>query len=241
MLKSAREQLRARTTPEQRRYMLQRLRKLTRPAFLGTMRRTSPLSNTWGYDRGTPVDRYYIERFLAQHRPDIRGRVLEIKDSHYTERFGHAVERIDILDIDPANPKATIIADLAAADVVPTDTFDCVVLTQTLQFIYDTRAAVGHLHRILKPGGVLLTTVPVVSRIDRSLKSIDYWRFTPASCRQLFAEEFGAEQTTVYSYGSVLTGVAFLSGMAYEELSRRELDAHDEYFPVLVAVRTVKR
>ncbi|HVG01029.1 MAG TPA: methyltransferase domain-containing protein [Chloroflexia bacterium] len=151
------------------------------------------------------------------------------------------MERSDILDIDPTNANATIIADLAAAGAVPPGTFDCFVLTQTLQFIYDTRAAVGHIHRILKPGGVLLTTVPAVSRIGRSLKSTDYWRFTPASCRQLFAEEFGAEQTTVFAYGSVLTGVAFLSGMAQEELSRRELDAHDEYFPVVVAVRAVKK
>ena len=240
MLKYAREQLRARTTPEQRQRILQRLRRLSRPAVLGTVRRTSPLSYSWGYDRGTPVDRYYIERFLVQHRTDIHGRVLEVKDSHYTRRFGRNVERCDILDVDPANPSATIIADLAAADTVPSDTFDCFVLTQTLQFIYDTRAALGHIHRILRPGGVLLSTVPVVSRIDRSLKSIDYWRFTAASCRQLFAEQFGAEQTTVHTYGNVLAGVAFLTGMAYEELSRREREANDEYFPIIVAVRAVK-
>jgi SAM-dependent methyltransferase len=241
MLEFAREQLRARTSPEQRHRMLQRLHRFARPAFLGTIRRTSPLSTSWGYDRGTPVDRYYIERFLAHHRSDIRGRVLEVKDRYYTQRLGRGVQRSDILDVDPSNPDATIVADLAAADAVPSDTFDCFVLTQTLQFIYDTRAALGHTHRILRPGGVLLTTVPVVSRIDRSLQSSDYWRFTAASCRQLFAEAFGAEQTIVYSYGNVLAGVAFLTGMACEELSRRELDAHDEFFPLVVAVRAVKR
>lgn len=240
MLKSLREQLRERTTPEQRQQLLQRLRRLLRPAYVGTIRRTSPLSNTWGYDRGTPIDRYYIERFLAQHRYDIRGRVLEVKDNSYTRRFGRGLQRSDVLDIDPANPNATVIADLAAADTVPSDTFDCFVLTQTLHFIYDTRAALVHAHRILRPGGVLLATMPVVSRIDRSLKSKDFWRFTAASCHKLFAEEFGAEQVTVYSYGNVLAGVAFLTGMAYEELSRRELDTHDEYFPIIVAVRAVK-
>ncbi|HET6261549.1 MAG TPA: methyltransferase domain-containing protein [Chloroflexia bacterium] len=241
MLKFAREQLRARTSLEQRLRILQRLHRLARPAFLGTVRRTSPLSDSWGYDRGTPVDRYYIERFLARHRSDIRGRVLEVKDSHYTEMLGRGVQRSDILDIDPSNSDATIVADLAAAHAVPSDTFDCFVLTQTLQFIYDTRAALGHIHRILRPGGVLLTTVPAVSRIDRTLKSSDYWRFTAASCQRLFAAEFGAEQVEVYSYGNVLAGVAFLTGMAYEELSRRELETPDSYFPVIVAVRAVKR
>src|SRR5688500_4896523 len=194
LLKSIREQIQRRTTPAQRLRILQRLRRLSRPAFLGTIRRTTPLSNSWGYDRGTPVDRYYIEQFLAHHRSDICGRVLEVKDNHYTRRFGRHIESSDILDIDPTNPDATIIADLAAADNIPADTFDCFVFTQTLQFIYDTREALGHMHRILRPGGVLLATVPVVSPVSRSLESHDYWRFTAASCKKLFVEVFGADQ-----------------------------------------------
>ncbi len=219
--------------------IMKRLRRLYRPAWLGTLRRTTPLSDRWGYDRGTPVDRYYIERFLDAHRADIHGRVLEIKDSAYTDRFGRGVERRDVLDINGANPHATIVADLTAADTIPSDSFDCFVLTQTLQFIPDTRAAVTEAHRILRPGGVLLVTVPVVSRTERQL--VDYWRFTSAGAEALFGPVFGAEQVTVQSYGNVLTCVAFLTGMAREELSRRELDAHDEHFPLLIGVRAVKR
>jgi SAM-dependent methyltransferase len=222
-------------------HLQQFLHRLARPAWLGGMRRTSPLSNVWGYDRGTPVDRYYIERFLGEHRSDIRGRVLEIKDSGYTDRYGTGVEHRDVLDIDPRNPQATIIADLATADAIPSNQFDCFVLTQTLQFIYDIRAATTHAWRMLRPGGVLLTTVPAVSRVDRHLKATDYWRFTAAACSALFDEVFGTEQVTIRSYGNVLTAIAFLTGMAYQELSRRELEADDEYFPVIIAVRAVKR
>ena len=228
--------LRDKMPPEQRRYLIQRLR---RPAWLGTLRRTAPLSDSWGYDRGTPVDRYYIERFLEEHRQDIHGRVLEVKDSGYTDRYGVGVERLDVLDIDPSNPRATIIADLTAADAIPPDQFDCFVLTQTLQFIYDTRAALRHAHRILRPGGVLLATVPALSRLDRRL--VDYWRLTAASCTALFGEVFEAEQLAVRSYGNVLTAIAFLTGMAYQELTRRELEACDEHFPVIIAVRATKR
>src|SRR5690606_28448862 len=89
--------------PEYRKPMSQRLRRLVRPAWLGTLRRTTPLSDRFGSDRGTPVDRYYIENFLEEHRQDIRGRVLEVKDSDYTDRYGTAVERREVLDIDPAN------------------------------------------------------------------------------------------------------------------------------------------
>lgn len=217
------------------------LRCLARPAWLGTLRRTTPLSQHWGYDRGTPVDRYYVERFLDEHRHDIRGHVLEVRDARYTDLYGSGVEHRDVLDINPANPEATIIADLTAADAIASDQFDCFVLTQTLQFIYDTRAAIFHAHRILRPGGVLLATVPVVSRIDRHLMTTDYWRFTAASCSLLFGEVFGKEQVSVRSYGNVLTAIAFLTGMARQELSPRELEASDEYFPMIITIRGIKQ
>jgi SAM-dependent methyltransferase len=227
--------------PDRYHRLRQRLQRLTRPAWLGTLRRTTPLSDHWGFDRGTPLDRYYIERFLDEHRQDIRGRVLEVRDSRYTDRYGIGIEHREVLDIDPSNPHATIVADLTAADAIPADSFDCFVLTQTLQFIYDTPAAIAHAHRILRPGGVLLATVPAVSRIDRHLNTTDYWRFTAASCSSLFAEVFGIEQVNIRSYGNVLTAIAFLTGMACQELSRRELEANDEYFPVIIGVRAVKQ
>jgi SAM-dependent methyltransferase len=229
--------LKQRFLTEPRRRLLQRLR---RPAWLGTLRRLTPLSEYWGLERGTSVDRYYVEVFLSQHRQDIHGRVLEIRDSRYTDEFGIGVESREVLDIDASNPRATIIADLAAADAVPSNQFDCVVLTQTLQYIYDTRAAIGHAGRILRPGGVLLATVPAVSRIDPHHSENDFWRFTPASCLALFKEALEQGQVTIHTYGNVLTAMAFLTGMAKEELSQRELDAADPFFPVVIGVRAVK-
>jgi SAM-dependent methyltransferase len=223
-------------SPELRR----RMHRLFRPAWLGTLRRTTPLSDHWGIDRGLPVDRYFIERFLAENRRDISGRVLEVKNNEYTKTFGANVVSSDVLDIDPANPCATIHADLAAALSVPSARFDCFVLTQTLQFIYDVRAAVSHAHRMLRYGGVLLTTVPSIIRMDRELERTDYWRFTVASCRALFGEFFEPDHFTVHAYGNVLAAIAFLSGMAAEELRPDELAAVDARFPVVICVRAVK-
>ena len=112
-----------------------RLARARRPAWLGTLRRLEPLSEHYGRERGTPVDRYYIERFLEAERDAITGRVLEVLNRDYTERFGSAVDRADVLDVDPSNRDATIVADLAAADAIPSDAFDCFVLTQTLQYV----------------------------------------------------------------------------------------------------------
>ena len=128
------------TVRDRARRLRQRLRRyILRPAILGTLRRTRPLSDDFGYDRGNPVDRYYIERFLAQHRSHITGRVLEVKEPIYTERFGDRVTRSDVLDLDASNPRATFVADLAADDGLPADTFNCFILTQTLQVHLSSR------------------------------------------------------------------------------------------------------
>ncbi len=218
----------------------QRLRRLRRPAWLGAVRRTTPLSDHWGRDRGTPVDRYYIERFLARERQAITGRVLEVLNADYTERFGSDVTRSDVLDIDPSNPAATVIGDLAAAEDVASDTYDCFVLTQTLQYVYELESAVREAHRILRPGGTVLCTLPAVSRIARGQLESEYWRFTAASCARLFGDAFQGTGVEVRAHGNVLTCMAFLLGMACEELSRRELDTDDPAFPLLVTVRATK-
>jgi SAM-dependent methyltransferase len=219
-----------------------RLRRLRRPAWLGTARRTTPLSDVWGIDRGTPVDRVYVESFLERHRSDIRGRVLEVGDPRYTDRYGTGVTAHDVLDVDPGNPQATLVADLARPDAFEEGAYDCFVLAQTLQYVFDIRAAVRSAHRLLRPGGVLLVTVPCVSRIARSAGVAgDFWRFTHASVERLLAGEFGADAVDVAAHGNVLTAIAFLHGMAAEELKARELEADDPWFPVVVTARAVKR
>ena len=215
-------------------------RRLRRPTMLGATD-VRPLSTEWGFDRGTPVDRYYIERFLAEHSADIRGHTLEVRSAAYTTRFGTGVTRAEVLDIDAGNPDATIVADLAVGDGIPERAFDCFVLTQTLQFVYDVRSAIVQSHRLLRPGGVLLVTVPIVSRIaPRYGLTTEFWRFTPASCARLFGDVFGADQLTVQTHGNVAAGVAFLRGAAVEELPRETLDVHDPYFPILATVRAVR-
>jgi SAM-dependent methyltransferase len=216
--------------------------RLRHPAVLAARRSTEPLSHNWGFERGTPVDRYYVERFLERHRGDIRGRVLEVKDDAYTRRYGAGVERADVLDIDASNARATVVADLAAPAGIPEGAYDCFVLTQTLQLVYDVVAAARHAHRSLAPGGVLLATLPVVSRMCGDPETdTDHWRFTVPGARRLFQDAFGAGDVEVRAEGNALAGAAFLLGMAAEELGARRLDAVDRSHPVLVTVRAVKR
>ena len=210
---------------------------------------TVPASRDWGFDRGGPVDRHYIEQFLGAHAGDVRGRVLEFGGDEYAMRFGggragagEGIERVDVMDIDAANSRATIVADLSRPGALPANAFDCIICTQVLMLVFDFRAALENLERALRPGGVLLITVAGISRIctPEIDRHGDFWRFTSRSLRQLLEERFPAGKVTVRSYGNVRTASAFLYGLAAEELSSRELDLHDRDYEVTVAGRAVK-
>ena len=209
----------------------------------GDLRHLEPLTRSFGYDRGQPIDRYYIEKFLKQHENDISGHVVEIGDDRYTRMFGTGVTRSDVLDQAHPDSNPSIIADLANADHVPSDAFDCIIIIQTLQFIYDVHAAVKTLHRILKPGGVLLGSLPALSPICRYDMDRwgDYWRFTSAAVRKLFNECFEPDNIHIDPYGNVLVAMAFLQGMAAEDLTINELDYKDQDYEALITIRAVKK
>jgi SAM-dependent methyltransferase len=209
----------------------------------GSFAHVDPVSRSFGYDRGEPVDRYYIEGFLADHAADVRGRVLEVGDATYTRRFGgDAVETADVLHIDPNAPEATIIGDIAEAEHIPSAQFDCLVFTQTLHLVWDVHAAVRTLHRILKPGGVALVTVPTISqRSDDVWSEQWYWSMTDLATERLFGEVFGAENTTVRGRGNVFAATAFLQGLSWDEVPQHKLDHDDPQYHVLSTVRAVRR
>jgi len=209
----------------------------------GNLRRLTPFSREFGYDRGLPIDRYYIERFLAKNASDIRGQVLEVGDNAYTLRFAaNRVTKSDVLHVTKGNSQATIVGDLTRADDIPSDSFDCVILTQTLQFISDAPAALRTVERILKPGGIVLATFSGISPISRY--DLEHWghcaAFTSLSTRRLFEEVFPQDHVQITAYGNVLTAASFLYGMATEELRKEELDHLDPDYELMIAVRAVK-
>jgi SAM-dependent methyltransferase len=203
---------------------------------------TEPLSVCYGFDRGTPIDRFYIERFLEQNADRIRGRVLEIGDASYSRRFGGArVERQDVLHVSDKAPEVTIVGDVTTPGTLPPETFDCIIFTQTLHLIYDMDLAIRELHKSLRPGGVLLATAPGITPIDRSeWKETWYWSLTKYSARRLFGNVFGEDKVAVDAFGNVFAATAFLHGLALEEVSVDKLLRTDESFPVTVTVVATK-
>ena len=209
----------------------------------GDLRRLQPVSRRYGFDRGTPIDRYYNRLFFKRHAGDIGGHILEIGDNHITQGIGRdRVISADVLNLHAGAPGTTIVADLATDTSIPDAKFDCVIVEQTLQLIYDTGAALRTLERILRPGGVLLLTVPgTISQLCPGKWRHSWcWGFTAYSVNRLLSEVFARHSCIIYSYGNVLTSIAFLEGIAAEELSSEELDHEDPLYPLLIAARVVK-
>lgn len=209
----------------------------------GSFRRLTPISPIFALDRGLPIERYYIEKFLARHTNDIAGRAMEFGDTFYLDKFGsRRLQQKDVFSYVPA-PGATIVGDLTGDTVLAPETFDCIVCTQTVQMIYDIRLAIRRLHAMLKPGGVLLLTSHGTSKIGRHLDTdgwAEYWHITQQAAQSLFEENFGGEWT-VEGYGNVLSATCALHGLASEELTPEELDVRDRNFDVIIGVRAVRK
>ncbi|CAN5822079.1 hypothetical protein BH10CHL1_BH10CHL1_05710 [soil metagenome] len=199
--------------------LFQKLLRAKTPVIFADAQRTEPVSRQFGLERGTPIDRYYIERFLAQNQALIQGRVLEVAASDYSKRYGRQVEAYEVLHATPGNANATIVGDLTDITTLPADRVDCFICTQTFNFIFDLQKAVSGAHHLLKPGGVLLATVAGISQISRYDMDRwgDYWRFTTASVQKLFAPVFSGG-VEIVSVGNVLAATAFLQGLCVEDL-----------------------
>jgi len=208
----------------------------------GDLLRLHPIGTRWGFDRGEPIDRAYIEAFLQRHSEDVKGRVLEAGDNAYTLRFG--AERVscsDVLHVDAGASNATIVADLARADHVGSDLFDCIILTQTLQYIFDVSAAVRTLGRILKPGGILLLSVPGIGQIDHDRwGEMRYWSMTAAGVKTLLTQQFERESVEVETRGNVLAAICFLHGLSQADIPSVAWQLDDPHFPVTILARAVK-
>ena len=202
----------------------------------GDFDRVTPFSTNFGYDRGGPVDRHYIENFLQANASLIHGRVLEIGDNDYTVKFGkEMVTKSDILYIDDTNPQATIIADLADARNIDDNLFDCIVLTQTLHVIYDVKAVIRNCYRILKPGGTLLLTVPGISHIDQgNWGDYWFWSFTRKAISNLLLEQFSEKNVSIETFGNVKIATAFLHGIGAPELRPSDFTYNDPHYQVII-------
>ena len=219
------------------------LKRKLKPVDWLNLRSLQPVSRKFGFDRGMPVDRFYIETFLNENNCYIKGNLLEIADDFYSKKFGTEVEAFNILHFDSNSKKATIIGDLASPENLPSNFTDCFICTQTLNFIYDIKTAVYGIKQLLKEGGTALITLAGLSQISRYDMDRwgDYWRFTSLSAEKLFSEVFGKENISIKTYGNVLSSIALLEGLSVGELTKDELEFVDPDYQMIIAVVAQKK
>lgn len=201
-----------------------------------------PVSRVFGFDRGKPVDRHYIERFLSAGRSVIRGQVMEVAEITYTQRYASGVVEPWVLAYQGEPGEGRVIGDLTVPTSLPSATMDAFICTQTLNFIYDVHAAVRGLHQVLRPGGTALVTVAGLVQLSRydADRWGDFWRFTPDSARRIFADVFGTENVQVQVFGNSYAAAALLKGFATEECDTAQLDQLDPDFPVVIGISARK-
>lgn len=233
-------------TPLRRRYcrMFHHKLWLLGQVRFGNLRRFEPPDDMFGWDTGTVIDRYYMEDFLAKYSKDIQGEVMEVGHDMYTVKFGgDRVTKSDVVHYVEGNPQATIVADLSNAANIPSNSFDCIIIVQTLQMIYDVKAAVKELYRILKQGGVVLATTNGTSKVGLFLGVDDwgtFWHMTAQSSRMMFEENFGSDAVSIQPYGNLIACVAFLHGMNVEDLTKKEINYVDQRYEVITGIRATK-
>jgi SAM-dependent methyltransferase len=183
-------------------------------------------------DKSYTTGRLYIEQFLGRYAAECRGRFLEFGDPFFRYCFDPAaIERYDIVDVAPG-PEVTIVADLQNCPEIASDTYDVVVCTQVLEHIANPFLAAAELHRILKPNGILLLTVPAAYPYHAVPR--DYWRYTRDSLQLLFGERF--DDLAIVGYGNKLVVVAAYWFWMRDHLPRRALMQPDPDSPTLLMV-----
>jgi hypothetical protein len=192
------------------------------------------ISNDFGFGRGVPVDRYYIDKFFSENSNLIVGNCLEFGDSAYLDKYGTAVTEKIIFNYSstPHISGSNITGDITKLTSLPKDEFDCIVCINVLNFIYDLpQALLGLKHMLKLDGKILLTMAGVASHISRYDMNRwgDYWRVTDKAAVKLL-EESGFKIELMKVFGNPYACTAQINGFCVEDINTSELiPAHQDY------------
>lgn len=197
------------------------------------------VSRKMGCDRGTPIDRYYIEKYLNLNKNYITGNVMEIGDSMYTMKYGLNLETSYIFTADleyKSETSKVIYGDLQSGNGCEKEVVDCFILTQTLPFIYDIHSAAKNIVNMLRSGGTAILTVSGVSMISEYDNSRwgHFWGFTETSLRKLFEDISQDISIEITSMGNAKTASAFLYGLSVEDLEKADFDSQEDLVPLMI-------
>ena len=221
-----------------------------KPVDLTSLSNLGALTKNFGFDRGQPVDRFFISHFLKANIDIINGDILEVAERRYSSVLSTNDAKKWILNYSADEHAVdtsvlSINGDLTKKETLPESSFDCFICTQTLNCIYDLKEAVKTIKSLLRPGGVALITLPSLTQLSGydSERWGDFWRFTPASAERLFSDVFSeaGASVKVSAYGNLLAAITLLRGAAVEDLPHSDaLLNFDPEYPVVTCVKVKK-
>lgn len=204
---------------------------------------TKPVSRVFGSERGKAVDRYYIEKFLCENSAVVRGRVLEIANNNYTLQFGGDRVTESVVSHVKGWGTGTILCNFESGEGVKDNEFDCIICTQTLQYIFDLQSAIRNIYRMLRPGGSVLITVPGIKPLCKYDNDHwgEQWSFTVKSVKKLCDSVCDEGDVSIKQYGNVKTATAYLYGVCVEELDISDFEYNDSQYPFIICAKITKR
>lgn len=193
-----------------------------------------------GSEFGTPIDRFYIEKFLKENKSYIHGTVMEVQDNRYTVKFGEQVKESIICHVKGWNGARKV--NFESGEGIEQNMVDCLICTQTLQFIFDQKKALKNIYKMLKPGGCALISVPGIKPISifHSRNWGEYWSYTAQTMIKLCSEVATEDHYEVQAYGNVKVATAFLYGLSIEEMDKADLEYVDPVYPLTVVAKLFK-
>ncbi|TRU96281.1 MAG: methyltransferase domain-containing protein [Microcystis wesenbergii Mw_QC_S_20081001_S30D] len=198
----------------------------------GDLKKSVPICHVFGLTRGKPVDRYYLNKFIQEIKPQIVGKILEIggtsKDKDfYGINLGSSYQ---IMNIEPGLG-IDIVGDAHDGSIIKPESFDSIITFNVLEHCYAPWQVVENIYTWLKPGGKCFVMVPSAQRLHAIPR--DYWRPLPDAFAWMFRK---FSQQKLYVYGNPISVIASYHGIATEELTTEELDAFHPDFPVATCI-----
>ena len=164
------------------------------------------LADSFGLTR--KITRTRLRAFLERYKTDKK--TLDIGCG--TALYGALFPNRTTLDIAPRKDiPVDIIADAHDLSVIPDGSFDCVLCTEVLEHLHTPHKAIAELHRVLKPGGMLLLS----TRFIFPLHDVpgDYYRYTKFGLRHLLKDfeivELKEETSTIETLAVLCQRIGF--------------------------------
>lgn len=166
--------------------------------------------------------------FVRKHRTDAYTLDIGCQNTRFAGEFPNRVG----LDVEPGDG-VDVVAD---AHTLPFEdhAFDVVLCAEVLEHLYSPERAVAEMHRVLKPGGLLVLTTRFMFPIHGAT---DYYRFSKGALCHLLQEwdivELQREADTFRTIGILLQRIAYQTDLRGGKVTRAALLFCARFVPAL--------